>query len=230
MKCTILIASLSVLFLSVTTASAVIVGIDIDSGGAPPTNWNQIGSSGTFSNLIDETGTTTNVDVTMSISSSNLSQGIDGTTIPSHVPDLAGLDDFNASASSIVFSNLVAGQTYDIWIFSVYDDFGVNDIGGSQFDATVTGSGAPSVFSFDMNSVGDLVINGLPGSSANPLDFYAAPIAASLAGTISIAFSSTGGLEIPLAGVAIRVPEPTSLALVFAGITVLSATRRRRKA
>lgn len=209
-------------------AHSAIVGIDIDDGGAPPTNWNRHQSGG-FMNLIDETGAATSIDVTIVTDSQSIPQGINAGTKPSHVPDLAGLNDFDTVATSVTFSDLVAGAPYRVWIFSVYDDFGVSS-GGSQFNATVTGTGAPSVFAFNINAAGNLVINGVTGTNA-ALETFAAPITASPGGTIDIAFASTGGTgEVPLAGVAIElVPEPSGLCLAAIGLCGAARLARRRK-
>jgi hypothetical protein len=96
----------------------------------------------------------------------------------------------------------------------------------------VTGAGAPTPLNFNMNVLGDLVINGTTGSSGQSLDDYLLAVTASNVGQISVSFTNTGNVnEIPLAGVAIRgtVPEPGAvLLLATCGVLGLAVSRRLR--
>jgi hypothetical protein len=223
---------LVVLFLS-SNVSAALVGIDYDTiGGAFPMNWTIVNSTGLDGGLIDETGTPTSIDAFSTLAGGNFTQSLNPTTIPSHTPSLAGLDGFNNFVTSIVFSDLIPNAAYRLWIFSVYD-FDAFATNAPIFDAVVTGSGAPFTFSFDMNQAqGNLVINGVTGSSAQPLEFYGNIVGASSTGTLTINFISTntvplGSPELPIAGVAIEsfppVAVPEARAWVMLGVLVLGA-------
>ena len=220
-----------------SAANAALVGVDFGASGDPqpigtPTNWTQIGAFGgnLASNLPDANGNPTGIDLTTNVSGGYVPRSINAGTLPIYPPDgLAGLNDFNWHANTAAWSDLVPGTDYKIWVFSVYDVF----FGAAPFQATIIGTGAPTVQNFNMNVAGNLVINGTVGNSGNTLDSYATVVTASPTGTIDIVFASTGGLsgDTPLAGLAIEslavVPEPASLSLLVVGTAALLMRRRR---
>ncbi|MCH2246292.1 MAG: hypothetical protein MK111_16930, partial [Crocosphaera sp.] len=69
-------------------ANAAIIGVDFGPiGSSTPTNWNLVTGAGTTNNLIEEeTGSTTDVDITVSSNTfvSNFSANVLGNTIPTH--------------------------------------------------------------------------------------------------------------------------------------------------
>jgi len=201
--------------LSASPVSAELIGIDIGNGGAVPPGWHQIGAfGGSLFDLDDEGGNATDVDVTIDTNEEINTLAINASTLPTHTSSLAGLDDFVAfTGHTIEFSDLMPGAEYNLWIFSVYDV----PIESAEFDATITGAGIPQVLSFTVDTSGNLVINGVTGSSTQSLHDFATTATASPAGTIQIVLNETSftNNDAPFAGVAIEfVPEPNSLLLL----------------
>ena len=164
--------------LEVRRVLAALVGVDFGTGSVPP-NWTQVASVGNssfpsaVSNLIDESGAATAVDLSIFTSFSggapNLNATIVPATLPQHTPSLANVsnivfvDSADGSHSfSAAFKDLKPGFTYEVYVFGLESEAGVTD---SQ---TVTLSGGSPNIVFAQNPIagGNLWVNDQVGSSS----------------------------------------------------------------
>lgn len=227
--------SLTLLFTLVTAApaSAALVGVDFG-GGTTPTNWNiLLGGDNplTLTNLIDETGAPTTIDLEVNGAVGNDAITTFGTpnaaTVPTHTQSLSGIDNGvgDAGGLSIVLSSLVPNASYELYIFG----------GPSPFvfahDVTVTHGGAPIVFA-QAPANNDLWINGSIGTNAQ-LDTFALTVTATPAGTITITTTSIqsgtelGGIALQQILAAAIIPEPATASLGLLALAGLTLRRRR---
>jgi hypothetical protein len=202
----------------VERGAAALIGVDFDNpGGSVPTNWNQYGGFGIpalASNLRDETGVTTVVD--LAITRAGFQVGTTGTaanagTVPTHTQSLTGLGGLTfargsspPSSMSFQWQSLIAGQVYDVWVFGLTDA-----TSAARNRISITGSGAP--VSFDQSlTTGNLWVNGQVGSGSS-LTSFAVPITANTSGQIIIQVTpvSTGGaVGIAALGLREKLPVP----------------------
>ncbi len=208
-----------------SAAPAQIIGVDVNSSGISPTNWNTLPSSvGSLTNLVNESGTPTGVNFTFLPAGQHANSTPAATTIPQHTQSLAGLNDTRTGPDPIsaIFSNLTPGASYNVWFFGLKNAPMYNIV-------TIAGGGAPITFSQNANSPQELWVNGQIGSSANTLASYALVQTADSAGTISIMIDddpTQSFLWWGAAGMAIQpVPAPATLVL---GVALGAITRRRR--
>lgn len=217
------------------TASPL-VGIDFGPAGSAPTNWNLVSATGIFSNLIDQTGTTTSVSLTLTVPGGTATPYAVtpvASTVPIASPSLAGIDGnvysfapFNTLNATL--GGLVPGGQYAIWVFGLR--------GGNTLSqtVTVTGLGSPLVYT---QSAADsqLVVNQELGSDTRTLESYADTVFATLSGTISVqVVGDIYASPFTVAGMAIQaVPEidlsGTGSALVLVSGAIGLLERRRRK-
>jgi hypothetical protein len=216
-------------------AHAVITGIDFGTVSSnTPTNWTLISGAGTTNNLINENGDLTNIDVTIS-DSSPFDVTTVSNTIPTHTDSLQNVDGNIFSTStplSIVLSDLVPNQDYNIWLFSARGG------GFGDLDQNVTFTGG-NTLSFTQNAPdSNLVINDEIGNNLRTLDSFAEVISANSLGEITTTISSPS-TNVPLAaGIAIEeasasVPfefSPTLGLLLIGSVFSISRYAKSRKA
>jgi|GEM_PF-4276648 len=235
----VVVIAAMVLVSCVGTARASLVGVDFsDSTPLTPTNWTSVQAtplapSFTLTNLIDETGSTTPIDLAVEFNFfpnqiGDVGHTPEPTQIPIHTQSLAGIDDAVTMVGDAVYTwrDLTPGAAYDVFFFGI-----------ARFltqDVTITGAGTPIAFSqTDLpGNVDDLYINSELGDSSRTLDSYALTVIATGAGEIEIA--TIGGPsqnESFSSGLAIRpIPEPTTAVLLGLGsLTLLSRRRRQRR-
>ena len=185
--------------------STPLVGVDFDSGGAPPTNWTSItGAFGsTTSNLINEDGDPTAFDLNIAVAGG---AAVTSTTNPSNLPDhpnsLANLGGVRFSTTSITLTwqDLTPGTEYDLWVFLTENFTNVFDQ-----TVTVTGGGtnpAPFVIS-DVNG-NVLRVNSATADPANNLQNDAVRATADINGEIQILVAANSGAQAALSGAAIQ--------------------------
>lgn len=120
-----------------------LIGMDFDATSTHPLNWNGATNPdfGSWTDLFDEEGNATAIDLTVAFANLSASQYSDGpiTTLPVHPVSLAeisggwrGTDDI-----TLVWSDLTPNTDYDVWLFAEHPF-------GDSVGQTVTVSGAVS--------------------------------------------------------------------------------------
>lgn len=190
----------------VSQPAGEIIGIDFDPGLTSPTNWNQSdddGAAGFFSlsNLMDETGGSTPVDLFVAYGTAGLGTVANMPTaadIPTHTNDLSEIGGAITDNTQLQFSfsGLTALADYELHI-----------VGG---DVATTGS--QEVFIFDDNGTttftqawtNSLVVNDQPSSNAN-LDTFTVTATADQFGRITILVNeSTAADDVVIPAIALR--------------------------
>jgi hypothetical protein len=183
-----------------SSASAQLVGVDFEDEAVvnSPTNWTTVGGSGVFSDLISEAGLPTRISLSVNTGSQFESTPLPA-TVPMHSNPLGGLDDylFGTSTGNLVFGGLDAGSTYDVYVFGLRAFTMGNDV-------TISGGGAPVMFSQNETTANTLWVNGRAGSSSSQLNGYAVQQTADSAGQITITVVGTTGGAWALGGLAIE--------------------------
>ncbi|MEO2033052.1 MAG: hypothetical protein ABGZ35_13285, partial [Planctomycetaceae bacterium] len=197
---------------SVTTTDddSRFIGVDFGGGLLPP-NWTAFPSAvdGTLSNLIDEGGAATGIDLTV------VFDNLPGNTaafsplaaeLPMHTRSLAGLDGNYGDQGSVqlTLSKLAPGLNYDVYVFAG-DTFSDTQ----QVTITDEAAGGTVLTTFTQtHASGQLIINSEVGDSSRTLRSYGIPVTADANGEININIDSTGGTFLGLAGLAIEPPSP----------------------
>ncbi|MCA9078071.1 MAG: hypothetical protein KDA93_23780, partial [Planctomycetaceae bacterium] len=190
-----------------------LVGIDMG-GGTLITGWTQYSSTSdsTLNNLMGESGPT-GIDVFIDHDSSpgtNVDFNPPASQLPIHTTSLAGIDRAYSDLGNIEFnfSDLTAGQDYEIYVFAG------NDLNGNQ-KVTITGAS-----SFDFNqphSVNQLLVNGTTGDSTMQLADYAVVMTADGSGNIKVRVDSSpnpGGF-FGVSGIAIQEVAPAMAPVII---------------
>jgi hypothetical protein len=224
-----LLAAFFAAALPASAASAALIGVDFDSTPfSSPPDWNIVTTSGTYNDLIDEDGATTDIDVGVFMPQSNFPHSINASTIPIHSTPLTGLNTISVHPDlAFDISGLNPDTPYKFYLFGLYDQL----FGSVNFTAHIQGAELTNIVYF-LNTAGALHINGPVGSSANTLESYALTLTSSNTGHLLVDFDSNGGFngEIGIAGFAIEaipVPEPAALALLALAAPSLLLRRRR---
>jgi hypothetical protein len=205
--------------LEVRCLFAPLIGVDFGTGSVP-TNWTQVTSVGpttaptTRTDLIDETGAATVVDLRITTShmggANSFSTGtMNSSTLPQHTQSLAdvsnavrisnsqGFQHFNAS-----FGDLKPGTTYEVYVFAVRSLFSTY---GDNQTVTISGADSPIVFRQNRVSNGNLWVNDQVGSSSQLLPSYAKLMTATVGGAIDVNVQMNSFSDgVVLAGLAIR--------------------------
>lgn len=219
----ILCFAVSISFASASTLVGVEFGV---SGSTPPTNWTLLSAAGTLNNLMDTNGAPTTIALTVSATPTApmtfAGMAPLASTIPSDAPTLGNLQSNffnNGGALTAHFSGLTPNATYSVYAI------GLRFVGAIDQTITITGSGAPLMFTQAGATADALFFNGSMGSSSQTLESYAASVQASGSGTIDIVFTSGVGSRYNAAGVALSstpsipaAPLPSSLVLVLVGL------------
>ena len=191
---------------------STLVGIDFDvPAGDSPENWLEIneGSNTTFSNLADENGVATAIDLTMIESPDGVWEDYEATpnasSIPQHDFSLTNLDGqiFNRSDSfDLTYSDLTPGADYAIYVFGLEGLY-------ASISQRVTISGEGEPLTFDQNyNVDTLFINDQVGESSRQLSDYAQVVTADSNGEILIEIDPISGTsDVSLGGLAIAEIE-----------------------
>ncbi len=187
-----------------------LVGVDFGPlGSGSPANWTLYSGGGvqfTMTNLIDETGTATPIDLSVrTLHSTNTffsdSSTPPGNLIPNHSQSLSAIDGniFAAADAEFLWSDLTPGETYEIYVFA-------SDTENFSTDVIVYGGGNPYTFNQTVTA-NSLNINGQAGDSSRTLQSYAIIVEADQMGQIRV---ETRRLTtfIGFAGLAIRPGEP----------------------
>ena len=190
-----------------TLAPEALIGIDFDGAPNSPTNFLTLaGGSGGASNLGNEDGGLSQVDLTVNGGSSDFAVTLNASTIPQYTTSLANLDGqifTNGNSIGFEYSDLSASSDYFVYVFSAEGFF-------DTIEQTVTIQGAGSAISFEQRfNQDDLFINDQLGDSSRDLTEYAQVITSDANGVISIDIDPIAGTsDVVLAGLAIfKVPE-----------------------
>ena len=185
-----------------------LVGIDFDTtGGSAPTNWTQINSFSvpfTQSNLVNEDGTTTTIDVTLTVSNgTGFTAAVVASTLPTHDQSLSGLDGEIYTTSNpltATFGDLTPGGNYEIYVFGLENYMSYTN----NQRVTITGAGTATVFDQTLTA-GNMYVNGEQGDSSRTLASFAQTIIADSSGEIEVAVTPNAGtIDLSLGGLAIR--------------------------
>jgi hypothetical protein len=228
-------------------ASATLIGVKFGTSASTPApaNWNFVSlEDSPVSNLIDESGAPTTVDLIMVSNQPPFQSFFDGTpaigTVPSHANPLAPFrgNTYQLSATSFTpmltftLDQLTPSTPYHVWVFGAR--FNAVPQEGIKQRITIGGAGAPVVFD-QIGVANDLWVNDTVGSNSD-LSTFAMPITSTAAGTITITaaglpYNALGQSLYTVSGIAFEVvPEPSSWLLVTAGLLWLgSAARRMRR-
>ncbi|MEZ6147911.1 MAG: right-handed parallel beta-helix repeat-containing protein [Planctomycetaceae bacterium] len=181
--------------------------IGIDLGGVnTPTNWTSFSGTvdTTLTNLTDESGTSTGVDVFVDVDS--MPGNYDNFTpsaVPIHTQSLTGVDRmyFDVGGINFDFSNLTPNQNYEVYVF------GGDSIADTQ-RVTITGA-TETQFSY-MHGANQMFVNRELSDAGRTLESYAEIMESTASGTMTVRMDSAGGFDFNLMAVAIReVPSNT---------------------
>ena len=193
-------------------ALLTLVGVDFG-GGLVPANWASVDTGPAdqvLTNLSDDEGTATGIDLDIDY---DVLPGAfdlfspDPSEIPAHSTSLAGLDHNYEDQGSVglTFQNLVAGQTYEVYVFAgdTFSDTQTVTISDAAAGTTLT--------SFQqLHAANQLLINDQVGDDTRTLSSYAVLAPADVNGDLTITVESSPGTFLGLAGVALGVPTPPS--------------------
>lgn len=199
----------------IDSALPPVIGLDVGfSDSAQPFWANQNFLSGSHSNISEDDGTPTTVDLSISYSGggNSSSGGITASQLPRHNQSLISLGGFGRSTGNVnaTWSGLDAGQKYAVYIFGFESSTGT-------YTQTVSVSGATSLPSFTQTlSNGVLMVNDELGTDSRTLQSYDHVVEATAGGVITVSLSpGAGSAGVALAGIAIRpvLEAPTNPAL-----------------
>jgi len=186
-------------------AQGDLVGVDFDvASGVPPANWTLYSTVGSvlLTNLIDESGVPTDVDLNIVTSGHSFDTFTpNAAELPQHSQSLAGIDGnlFSSQPVTLTFEDLTAGAAYEVYVFG-------GDVLADTQSVTVTGADSTNfVQAFAGNQ---LFVNDEPGDAARTLMSFAEVITADGNGEVAISITPTTTF-LGVAGVAIR-PVDTS--------------------
>lgn len=192
-------------------ALLTLIGVDFG-GGTTPSNWTGFSgtSDTTLTNLQDDTGAASNVDLIISVDSNpgaNESFSPPANELPIYTSSLTGLDGAYADQGNIelTFQDLEPNENYQLYIFAG-DAFTGNQrvtISSPDTGATITTFAQP-------HNANQLAINSEIGDSSRDLQSYGVAAAADSNGEIMIRIDTSNAPTsyFGLAGVAIETASP----------------------
>lgn len=157
-----------------------------DAGNGVPVNWNDItgdaSGNGTFTNLIDESGGTTGVNVTVQGYVAPIGSSL-ASTVPSHSNGLSALNSYAQPAwneDSLIISNLDSDTVYKVWAIGLGGGSAPTDYSNNW-----TISGATTTSFVQTAFGGQLSFNSEVGDSARSFDSYAIELKPDAGGQIT---------------------------------------------
>jgi subtilisin family serine protease len=182
--------------------SRELIGIDFGAGGtSSPTNWSLFSQTGdgTLTDLIDETGASTPIDLTVDVGDDALDYAayvpLPG-QLPQHTQPLAGIDGnlHDESLVTLTFSDLIPGTLYEVYLFG-------GDVTANQQSVSIVGA---TTSNFVQNYAADtLLVNGQEGVAGQSLQSFSRLVAADVDGQIKIVVDNIG-TALGIAGAAVR--------------------------
>ena len=173
---------------------AAIIGVDFGSPSqTSPANWTPISGGGNYSNLIDESGAATSVDLEITGTIQDyFAAAVLPSTIPSHTNDLTSISEniYNLTPSESIqftFTGLYSNTNYYVWVFGLRDS-------ANGLNQNVTINGIQTVSFNQTGGDEELIVNRSMGSLSNNLYDYAENILSAEDGSISITVRSNGSL------------------------------------
>ena len=232
------VAAVSMAAASMVSASfGAVVGVDFGPGTSIP-NWTNISSAGTYTNLNDENGVGSGINLAITSTLYPFTVIPTASTVPQPSPSIAGslsgIDGnvYNDVTFNAQYMGLTPGRAYSFWLFGLRGGYNLG-----QFVTITTDS---VVLSYQQTaSSNQLMINSQVGSSSFNLGHYADTVVASSTGTISFNVVGNGFANIyTIAGLALEdpsapppaVPEPSMMVIgTLFGLGGLVAKRRMKK-
>jgi hypothetical protein len=179
-----------------------IIGVDFDTADNAPANWvPNLGVGGLLSDLSNEVGLTTSVDLTINGGLNSFAVAIEPTTVPIHSNPLDNVDGqifTNAAPINFVYSDLNPTSNYDIYVMAAEGFFAT-----IEQTVTIQGDGSPISFEQRFDQF-DLFVNDQVGDSTRDLSEYAISVKPNSDGEILIDVDPIAGTsDVVLAGLAI---------------------------
>ena len=198
------------LLLWVGVASAASVGFGFGSAATYTTNWNRINTpAATTGSLIVESGSATPVTVTLGSAVVGNDQRLTETApfIPSRSPAIifpGSIYKFGDGATlTVTITGLTPGRPHRIWVFAF------RYFGSMTQEVTITGAGAPEVFS-QSGTTDQVFINDTLGSNASFSSFSPKTVTSDSAGQVVVQIQDNGAANIAvLSGLLIDDGSPT---------------------
>jgi len=184
-----------------------LIGIDFDDAANAPENWlSNLGAAGSFSDLNNEQGFGTSVDLTINGASDGFAVPLNGNTIPQYTNSLSDVDGqvfTGADPIEFVYSDLSPLTEYNIYVMSAEGFFDT-----IEQTVTIQGDGSPISFEQRFNQ-GDLFVNDQVGDSSRALTEYAISVTSNASGVISVNVDPIAGTDdVAIAGLGLfEVPQ-----------------------
>jgi subtilisin-like proprotein convertase family protein len=189
--------------------TGLVVGVDFDTTGSAPQNWNSFTggtSPATLTNLITEAGGTVPYELLIestsgTISTSASSNPIDPADLPSHgipLDDLDGYVPVQDETLTFTWTNLEPWSYHQIYVFG-HADFEAHNV------ITISGSDSPP-FTQIVDAGGLAVNQKAPGNEE--LSLYSVLTLSDASGQIQISVTNEAGFQAGIAGLAIAPTQP----------------------
>ena len=224
-------------FAGVASASDNLIGFNFTtaaSGTPDPQNWNRVSAAdGTLSNVMDETGATTNVSITWGGGASGgfvyLSTAtLAGDATPQYTYDLSGMTGYGFRSNGEFFIDIAGlnpNTPYEYWFVAYRGGSNIDNIVNVS-DGNINNAFTFNQFILSTDNDGRFVVNTTNANSSmqwNDLSFTTMS-----SGNGTIRFEWAGDTQTTVIGaMAIRViPTPAGLAIL--ALAPFAVTRRRR--
>jgi hypothetical protein len=243
-------ASIGGIALASGTASADLIGVNFvvqgtnvannslsatsTAGFIPQENFNNVtspatlGTAGTsndfgpINNLVDSTGTATNVSIS-GVFNNNYQTGTHPVNGPNYALLYGEFKTGKSSSASVTLSGLGSGS-YNLVVYTVADFFDVSSITGTFS----VGSDSQTVLEQEGANFNGTFVKATDNTPGNYIEFTnITPVS----GDITLNISSVGGSNVGVDGIQLQtVPEPASVGIFGAGAAGLMLLSRRRRA